>query len=234
MAEELYEINMKVLPEDEKPREKLLKYGSGALKNAELLAIVLNTGYKGEGVLELSGRIIKEYGSKAITFERNVARMMETLGVPKVKACQIVACFELGRRFFKEDPSKTPIIRSPDDAYKYLEDMRKLKKEELRGLYLNTKNKLIHDEVISIGTLTANLVHPREAFLPAVEYSAAGLIVAHNHPSGDPTPSEDDIKVTKQLIDAGRIMNIDLLDHIIVGDGRFISIKEKSLKIWQR
>ena len=224
-----YRAKLKELPAHQRPREKLIKYGPDVLKTPELMAIILNTGYRGETVLELSHRIIKEYGSKAITQEKNVGRLIETLGIPPVKACQIVACFELGRRFFQEEPGKMPTIRNPEDVYRYLEDMRKLKKEQFRGLYLNTRNKVIHDEIISIGTLTTNLVHPREVFQPAIEYLAAGLIITHNHPSGDPNPSEEDLKVTKQMQEVGKTMAIDLLDHIIIGGEKYISLRDRGL-----
>lgn len=224
-----YRVKLKELPAHQRPREKLIKYGPDVLKTPELMAIILNTGYRGETVLELSHRIIKEYGSKAIIQEKNVARLMETLGIPSVKACQIVACFELGRRFFQEEPGKMPTLRNPGDVYRYLEDMRKLKKEQFRGLYLNTRNKIIHDEIISIGTLTANLVHPREVFQPAIEYLAAGLIIAHNHPSGDPNPSDEDLKVTRQMQEVGKTMAIDLLDHIIIGDDKYVSLRDRGL-----
>lgn len=224
-----YRFKLKKLPEEQRPREKLIRYGPDVLKNEELMAIILNTGYRGETVLELSHRMIKEYGSKAITEEKNVGRLMETLDIPPVKACQVVACFELGRRFFKEEPGRLPTLRSPEDAYRYLEEMRKLKKEQFRGLYLNTRNKIIHDEIISIGTLTANLVHPREVFQPAIEYLAAGIIIAHNHPSGDPNPSQDDLKVTRQMQKVGKTMAIELLDHIIIGNKRYVSLKNKGL-----
>jgi len=224
-----YRISLKELPEEKKPREKLIKYGPDVLRIPELVSIILNTGYRHENVLELSQRIIKEYGSKAIASEKSVGRIMETLGIPIVKACQIVACFELGRRFFQEEPGKMPTIRGPEDVYIYLEDMRKLKKEQFRGLYLNARNKVIHDEVISIGTLTANLVHPREVFQPAIEYLACGVIVAHNHPSGDPDPSEDDLEITRKLTTVGQTMDIELLDHIIIGKNRYVSLKEKGM-----
>jgi len=224
-----YRISLKELPEEKKPREKLIKYGPDVLRIPELVSIILNTGYRHENVLELSQRIIKEYGSKAIASEKSVGRIMETLGIPIVKACQIVACFELGRRFFQEEPGKMPTIRGPEDVYIYLEDMRKLKKEQFRGLYLNARNKVIHDEVISIGTLTANLVHPREVFQPAIEYLACGVIVAHNHPSGDPDPSEDDLEITRKLTTVGQTMDIELLDHIIIGKNRYVSLKEKGI-----
>ncbi len=208
------------------PREKLLKYGPESLKNFELLAIILNTGNRKEKVFDLSRRILQEYGSRAIVTENDAKHLMETLGLSSVKACQIIACFELGRRFFRD--SENPfIIHTPDDVYHYLGEMYKLKKEEFRALYLNTRNQLIHDEVISIGTLNANLVHPREVLKPALEYSAAGLIVAHNHPSGDPEPSPEDLKITRQIYDASKIMAIEMLDHIIVGKNSFVSLRER-------
>jgi len=217
-----YKFQLKEIPKEQRPREKLIKYGPDVLKNEELMAIILNTGYREETVMELSHRIIKEYGSKAIAQEKNVGRLMENLGIPLVKACQIVACFE-------EEPGRFPTIRSPEDAYRYLEGMKKLKKEQFRGLYLNTRNKIIHDEIISIGTLMANLVHPREVFQPAIEYLDAGIIIAHNHPSGDPNPSKDDLAVTRQMVEVGKTMAIEVLDHIIIGNERYVSLKDKGL-----
>jgi len=208
------------------PREKLIKYGPDALKSSELLANILTTGCKRQDAMTLADRVMKEYGSKAITQERNVAQLIELLNISCIKACQIIACFELGRRFFAKEPGNMPVIRMPEDVFKYLEEMKKLNKEEFRGLYLNTRNKLIHDEIISIGTLTANLVHPREVFNPAIEYRAVGLIVAHNHPSGDPEPSKEDIRLTQRLVEASKIIGIDLLDHIIIGNQGFRSLKE--------
>lgn len=210
-----------------RPREKLIGKGPDILKNAELLSIILNTGYAGENVLELASRILHEYGSKAITKEKSVQRLMDELALPPVKACQIIACFELGRRFFQEDAGRLPSIRGPEDVYKYLAEMRKLRKEHLRGLYLNARHKLIHDEVISIGSLTANIIHPREVFEPAIAYSAAGIILAHNHPSGDPEPSKGDWEITEQLAEASKILGIDFLDHIIVAKKGFVSLGEK-------
>lgn len=221
--------NIKALPEEKRPREILIDKGPDVLKNYELLAIVLNTGYKDESVLELAHRILQDYGSKAITKEKGVARLMQEVGVPEVKACQIIACFELGRRFFMEDTGRMPTIQGPEDVCKYLEDMKKLKKEQFRGLYLNSRNKLIHDEVISIGTLNANLVHPREVFSPAIEFASAGVILAHNHPSGDTEPSEDDLTITKRLVEAGKLFGIEILDHIIITKDEFFSFKEKRL-----
>ena len=208
------------------PRERLMAQGPDVLRNAELLAIILNTGYKDESVFELAARILAEYGSKGVASERNVSRLMAELGIPQMKASQIVACFELGRRVFHEDTARFPTIRGADDVYEYLKEMRALKKEVFRGLYLNIRNKLIHDEVISIGTLDANLVHPREVFQPAIEFSAAAVIISHNHPSGDPAPSAEDRAVTARLTEAGALLGIELLDHVIVAKDGFASCKE--------
>jgi len=229
MAGEDYQIKLKELPGIERPREKLIKHGPDVLKNSELLAIILNTGCRGLNVLELSRMIIKDYGNKAIALEKNVGRLMEALNLPQVKACQVVATFELGRRFFLEDKGRIPTIKGPEDVFKHLSEMKKLQKEHFRGLYLNTRNRLIHDEIISMGTLNLSLIQPREGFRPAIEYSAAALILAHNHPSGDPEPSEDDIKVTRQIAEVGKLMEIDVLDHVIIGEERFVSLRERGV-----
>jgi len=231
MTQSKYKI--KVIPIEKRPREKLIQSGPDALTDAELLAIVLTTGlWKKnyyEDVLELSNRILKEYGSSAVINEKNVEKLMKELEITKVKACQIVACFELGRRFFKKDEEEI-YIRDSKDAYNYLKDkIANLKKEQFRGLYLNSRNKLIHEEVISLGTLTTNLVHPREVFQPAVQHTAVAIVLAHNHPSGDPESSEDDIKITQQLIEASKIMNIEILDHVIIGKNKYMSLKDKKL-----
>jgi len=220
------QYKIKEMAEENRPQERLMEQGTDSLKSSELLAVIIRTGYKDEDVLELASRILKEYGSKSIIKERNVYRLMAELGIPKVKASQIVSCFELGRRFLLEDSGRMPTIRGADDVYEYLKELRKMKKEVFRGLYLNTRNKLIHDEVISIGTLNANLVHPREVFQPAVEFSAAAVIVAHNHPSGDAGPSTEDREVTKRLSDAGNLLGIELLDHVIITRNGFKSCRD--------
>jgi len=223
-----YQIQEKINNEIQ-PREKLIEQGPDVLKNAELLAIILNTGTRSETVFELAARILQEYGSKAITKEKHVNRLMDDLGIPPVKACQIIACFELGRRFFMEEAGRMPTLRDSGQVYQHLKDIERFTKEQFRGLYLNARNKLIHDEVISIGTLTANLVHPREVFQPAIEFCAAAIILVHNHPSGDPTPSEDDIVVTKQLVQVSKIMGFEILDHIVVGRGRYVSMRDRKI-----
>lgn len=220
-----YTLKLRDLPLEERPREKFLQYGSDALSSAELLALFLTTGTKKEDVLAMSKRIFKEYGEKALAFERD-PKNLEELGIPLTKACQIVACFELGRRFFDKKETSAPLIRTSKQAYEHLKDMGKLPKEHLRGLYLNSRFRLIHDEVISIGSLTANIVHPREVFQPAIERGAAAVIIAHNHPSGSPLPTESDRVITEQLLSASAILGIELLDHLVIGEHSFSSLLE--------
>ncbi|KPJ55230.1 hypothetical protein AMJ47_01535 [Parcubacteria bacterium DG_72] len=217
-------MRIKDLADEDKPRERLIKHGPSVLSTQELLAIVLTVGTKREEVFTMSSRILKEYGEKNIINQTNPKALEKELDIPLAKACQIVACFELGKRFFKESPGGQIIIRTAKQAYNYLKDMRSLPKEQLRGLYLNSRYRLIHDEVISVGSLTANIVHPREVFRPALEYSAVAIIIAHNHPSGSTKPTKGDIEITKQLVKAGRILGVDLLDHIIIARNKFISI----------
>ena len=223
------EYNPKIteLPLEERPREKLKKYGPRALKNSELLAVILGRGTKKEGVLEITNRIMKNYGNEAILNETNVEKLKELLSLNEVHACQIIASFELGRRLFSE--TKEVYIRNPNEVFNYLRDMGNLNKEHFRGLYLDVKNKIIHDEVISIGTLDRNIVHPRDIFHPAVKSFSAGIILAHNHPSGDTTPSEEDIAITKRMVETGKVMGIDILDHVILGKNGFTSLKEEGL-----
>lgn len=222
-----YVLRVKDLPEKDKPREKLIEKGVSELSSAELLAIVLNTGNKKEGVLELSARLLKEYGEKAIISETRPEKLAQELDIPLVKACQIVACFELGRRFFQKKPHGSITIRSAKQAFEHLKDMGNLGKENFRGLYLNSRYQLVHDEVISVGSLTSSLVHPREVFKPAFEYSAVAVIIAHNHPSGSLKVSPADLEVSANLAEAGRVLGIDVLDHLIIAGNKFISVPLK-------
>lgn len=226
-GEKTYKLHIKDLPEEEKPREKLIKYGPSVLSSAELLAVLLNTGTKKEGVLEMTNRLLKEYGDKAIVDQRDPKKVQGALNIPLVKACQIVACFELGRRSFKTRTGGAVHLRTPKQVFEYVKDMRELSKEHLRGLYLDNHYRLIRDEVISIGSLTANITHPREVFRPALEYSASAMILVHNHPSGVVKPSESDIEITKQLVEAGKILGIHLLDHVIVTKKEYTSVPVK-------
>lgn len=218
-------LKLRDLPTQSRPREKMLEQGAAALTVQELLAVVLATGTKKEDLSEMSHRIIKEYGQKNIMSETDASLVSSKYQIPLFKACQIVACAELGRRFYKKPETGLAIIRTPEDVFAYAHDMRELPKEHLRGIYLDTHNRVIHDEYISIGTINSNLVHPREVFRVAVEYNAAAVVLVHNHPSGIVTPSDADIAITKQLISAGKIIGIHILDHVIVTKDHFQSIE---------
>lgn len=222
--EKRYVLQVKDLATEDKPRERLIKHGPGILSVSELLAIILGVGTRREEVATMSSRILKEYGEKNIINQKNPKALEKELNIPENKACQIVACFELGRRFFQKTDGGPIFIRTAKEAFEYLHEMRNLPKEQLRGLYLNSRYQLIHDEIISIGSLTANIVHPREIFKPAIEYSAAAIIIAHNHPSGDKNPTQSDIDTTKQISNAAQLLGIDLLDHIIIANDEFFSI----------
>jgi DNA repair protein RadC len=174
----------------------------------------------------MAKRTLKEYGEKAIGNELDAKRLAEVANIPLTKACQIVAGLELGRRFYSNQAGRSIHVRSAKQAWQYLRDMGRSQKEQLRGLYLNSRYQVVHDEVISVGTLTSNLVHPREVFQPALEHGAVAVIIAHNHPSGVLEPTAADIDVTEQLLQAGEVLGIELLDHIVITSSKHKSILE--------
>jgi len=217
---------IKDLPKVERPREKLMQYGPGKLSNSELLAIVLRSGKKGENVIELANKILKRFSKDELpnlTFND----LKDYPGLGPAKACEIVACFELGKRLLKD--KKAEIYLKPREIWEELKDLRDHKKEHFVIFYLDSRNQEIKREIVSVGSLNANLVHPREVFEPAVRNLAAQIILAHNHPSGDPEPSEDDLEITKRLVESGKILGIEVVDHIIITKTGFISFKEKNL-----
>jgi DNA repair protein RadC len=196
------------------------------LSDSELLAIILRTGSRKENVITLSQRILGEYNIKQLS-QINSTQLMKVHGIKESKAAQILACFEIARRLESFNSVEKPKISSPEDVYRRLfPRMREQKKEMFIELCLDTKNQILKEEVISVGSLNANVVHPREVFKLALTESAAHIIVAHNHPSGDPAPSREDIEITKKLVETGNIMGITVLDHVIIGDGRHFSMKE--------
>jgi DNA repair protein RadC len=217
-------LEIKDLPTHEKPREKLLEKGPDILSLSELIAIILQTGTKKENIIKMSSRLLKEYGQKAISDQKNPKILSNEFKLPLGKACQLTACFELGKRLFKENQGVKKTIKCAQDVYLYLQDMRYLNKEQFRGLYLNSRSKLIHDEIISLGTLDCSIVHPREVFQPAIEYSSVAVILAHNHPSGSLNPSLEDVKVSANLVKAGHILGIEILDHVIITKNGYQSI----------
>lgn len=223
---EQYVLRVRDLPIEEKPREKLTQFGPSSLSMAELVAILWGVGTRKEDVLEMSRRVLKEYGEKAILHETDPEKLAETLMIPQNKAYQLVAGIELGRRFFEKRGERPVFVRTAGQAYHYLRDMGTLKKEQLRGLYLNSRYQLIHEETISVGSLTANIVHPREVFQPAIEHGAVAVIIAHNHPSGELEPTSADQEVTAQLRAGGTILGIDLLDHLVITQDSYKSLME--------
>ncbi|SFM17876.1 RadC family protein [Methanolobus profundi] len=222
-----YKISIHDMPEDDRPRERLLKYGPESLSNAELLAIILRTGSRKENVVNMCGRIFSEYNIKQLS-QANISMLTQIHGVGNAKATQIAAVFELARKLegYTDEPKRK--IRSPADVYSLLYPrMREHKRERLVALLLDTKNHVMREEIISIGSLNANIVHPREVFKAALMESCASVILSHNHPSGDPTPSREDIAVTEKLVDGGKLLGIDVLDHVVIGDGRYVSLKDE-------
>ena len=222
-------MNIKSLPFEERPREKMIKHGPRTLTDSELLAIILRTGNKKESVIGLSNKLFKKYNLRSLS-RIKITSLKKQLGIGDVKASQIIACFELGKRLaaFKED--KKPIIKNAKDIAKlFLPEMSVLEKEHFKGIYLDSRKRIIKQENIFVGSLNESVVHPREIFKIALDENAAAVIILHNHPSGDPTPSSYDIEMTKELIKAGDLLGIQILDHIIIGGKKYVSLREKAL-----
>ncbi|WP_071460271.1 RadC family protein [Bacillus massilinigeriensis] len=215
-------------PQNERPRERFLINGPQNLSNHELIALLLCTGTREESVLQLAGRLLTKFEGIRLLKDATMEELTSIKGIGKAKAIHLLAAVEIGRRIANSTIDERYIIRSPEDGAKFLmNDMRFLSQEHFVCLYLNTKNQVIHKQTIFIGSLNASIVHPREVFKEAVRRSAASVICAHNHPSGDPTPSREDIEVTKRLAECGKIVGIDVLDHLIIGENKYVSLKEK-------
>lgn len=223
------QLMMKELPETERPREKMLAKGAKALSNAELLAILLRTGTKNMPVNRLAEQLLVKYELSGLG-SISPQELSKTAGIGLVKAVTVVAAIELGCRLSRKEPEERPVIRNPRDAADLMmPELRYQTKEHFVALLLSTKNHVIARAIISVGSLNASIVHPRELFREAISYSAASVVLVHNHPSGDPTPSREDIALTKQLVEAGTVLNISVLDHVIIGDGKYVSFKEKGI-----
>lgn len=219
-------MKIKDLPKVDRPREKLEKYGPEKLSNSELLAVLLRTGGKGINVVEMARKILGKFSGSGLA-KANFKELKNTFGLGAAKACEIVACFELGRRLLQN--KKSQIYLTPKDVWNELKDIRDNKKEHFVIFFLDARNQEIKREIISVGSLNANLVHPREVFEPAVRHLAAQVIIAHNHPAGDSAPSQEDSEITKQLVDAGRILGIEIKDHVIVSKTNFFSFADHKL-----
>jgi DNA repair protein RadC len=203
-------------PQDERPRERFVQNGPQSLSNHELIAILLRTGTKDESVLQLSNRLLTNFEGLRMLKAATLEEMMEIKGIGQAKAIQILAAVEIGRRIANLKNEDRYVIRSPEDGANYvMNDMRFLSQEHFVCLYLNTKNQVLHKQTIFIGSLNASIVHPREVFREALKRSAASIIALHNHPSGDPAPSKEDIEVTKRLVECGKMIGIEILDHCV-------------------
>jgi DNA repair protein RadC len=226
-----YHYTIKELPSSERPRERLLKYGANNLSTSELLAIVLRSGTLNENVLRLAQRLLTEFGNLGGLARADPAELTATRGIGEAKVAEIKAAFELGKRLQVEAPEERAQIRSPADAANLMIPvMSLLEQEELYVLLLDTKNRVLAQEQVAKGSLNVTHIQVGELFKKAIRLGqCAAIILVHNHPSGDPTPSPDDVAVTKQVVEAGKLLDIDVLDHLIVGGQRFVSLKERGL-----
>lgn len=227
---ERYNVAIREMPAEERPRERLSKHGPSVCSTAELLAILIRTGTTERSALGLGEQLLSHFQGLRGVANASIEQLSAVKGVGEVKAIQIAAAIELGKRNSVLNEDEKPVIRSPQDVANLLmPELRDAKKEHLKSLLLSTKNQVLRIHTVSVGILDSSLVHPREVFKDAIVASAAAIIVAHNHPSGDPTPSAEDRRITQRLAEAGQILGIELLDHIILGDNRFVSLKERGV-----
>ncbi len=222
------QLKIKDIPCNERPREKMSIYGVESLGNSELLAILLGSGSKKENVLQLSSRVLKEFGGLNNVFSASKEELTEIQGIGIAKASQLIALSELCKRYRSyKSKEKIKITEPKDIVENFMEEMRVYSKEILKLLVLNTKKEIVTARDISIGTNNSALIHPREVFNLAIKNCGDSIILIHNHPSGDPKPSKNDINVTLRLKECGKLLGIELIDHIIIGDRKFTSMKEK-------
>ncbi len=218
------------LASEDRPRERLIQVGAQAVSTGELLAIILRTGARGESVLRLAERLLVEFGSLPGLSRASVTELTRVHGIGEAKAVEIKAALEIGRRLVSSAPEERPRVTSPADAANLLKsEMMFLEQEHLRVVLLDTRNRVLRIPTIYVGSLNASVVRIGELFRAAIRENAAALIVAHNHPSGDPSPSPEDIRVTRQIVAAGKLLDIDVLDHIVIGRPSFVSLKERGL-----
>ncbi|MDR3562856.1 MAG: DNA repair protein RadC [Negativicutes bacterium] len=221
---------IKELPADERPREKLLANGPAVLGNAELIAILLRTGSQSDSALRLAERLLVKHGGLAGLGGISPQEISKIKGIGSAKAVAIAAAVELGKRLSLMAGAERVVIRSPQDAAELMMPrLRYETKEKFIVMLLSTKNHVLASPTISVGTLNASIVHPRELFREAITHNAAAVILVHNHPSGDPSPSQDDIALTAKIAEAGRLLDISVVDHVIIGDGKYVSLKEKGI-----
>ncbi|MBU7008738.1 DNA repair protein RadC [Peptococcaceae bacterium DYL19] len=225
-----YRVRIKELPEDLRPRERLFRDGVEALSTVELLAVLLRTGSDSMNALDLAAMLLTKTGGLLGLVKSELEELYSIKGIGPAKAAQLKAAIELGKRlaFEVSDPRKA--IKSPRDVFDLLKErMRYLDREHFTAVFLNTKHHVITIETVSVGNLNSSLVHPRELFKNSIKRSAAALVLAHNHPSGDPSPSAEDVEITRRLVEAGKLIGIEVLDHIIIGENGFTSLKEQGI-----
>ncbi|MDX1931257.1 MAG: DNA repair protein RadC [Capsulimonadales bacterium] len=226
--EERYDVRIRELSEDERPRERLIRIGPEALTTAELLAILIRTGTEKRSAVGVADQLLTDHGGLRGVARLSVDELSRVAGIGPAKAAQIKAAIEFGRRLVAASPEERTKIGSPRDVYNLLgPTLRDEPREHVIALLMDTKGGVLRQSTISIGDLSSSIVHPREVFREAIRCSAASLILVHNHPSGDPTPSPEDIAITHRLNEAGDLIGIELLDHIIIGDHRWTSLREK-------
>jgi DNA repair protein RadC len=226
----LYHLTIKEMPADERPQEKLKLRGPASLSTGELLALILRTGVPGETVVDVAQRLLVTYGGLLGLSRADYADLCKERGLGEVKAAKLQACVELARRLAIERPDERVRITSPEDIATLISsEMAALDQEELRVVLLNTKNEVLRVVTVYRGSVNAAQIRVAEVFKEAVRQNAPSLVIAHNHPSGDPTPSSDDVAVTRELVQAGRLLDIEVLDHLVIGDGRHVSLRRKGL-----
>ncbi len=214
----------------DRPRERLAELGPQALSNAELIAILLRVGIVGENAVQMGQRLLQDLGGLHGLHRATVIEISQQHGMGLAKAAQIKAAIELGVRLRLEAPEERPVISSPADAAALVQyEMSALPQEHLRVINLDTRNRVINIEKLYVGSLNASTVRVAEVFKPAIQRNAAAIIVLHNHPSGDPTPSPEDVALTRAIVQAGKLLDIDVLDHLVIGQGRWLSLKERGL-----
>ncbi len=225
-----YHLTIKEMALETRPRERLSAYGAQSLSDAELLAILLRSGAAATTAIDLANQLLTCFGGLRGLVDTTLEELQAVKGVGLAKAAQVKAALELGRRIASRPAERRPVVRTPEEAAGLvMEEMRHLDREHFWTLLLNTKNRVLAVEKVSIGTLNSSSVHPRELFKNAIRKSAAALILAHNHPSGDPMPSQQDLELTRRLAAAGELIGIKVLDHIIIGDNRFTSLRAQGL-----
>ena len=225
-----YHTTVREMPTEERPRERLERYGARSLQTAELLAILLRVGVHGENVIELSTRLLRQYGGLHGLLTAEMPELCAEHGLGQAKATSLKAALELGRRFTVEAPQERPQITQPQDVVNLVQwEMGYLKQEQLRVLCLDTKNYVVAQQVVYQGTANSSVVRVAEVFKPAISRTCPAIVVVHNHPSGDPTPSPEDVRTTEQVRKAGELLDVELLDHIVVGQQKWVSLKERGL-----